>query len=112
MKGSKRKVWEEIVQNSSPQCYHLIISLQQGGSNMCQMELLCLQKTKTLVMLGTDFIQHVTELLNVKEICALYLIHSKATRKVMVLSIQFCVLIQAVIATEKQMSDERAITRQ
>lgn len=111
MKGSKRKVWEEIVQNSS-QCYHLTISLQQGGSDMCQMELLCLQKTKTLVMLGTDFIQHVTHLLNVKEICALYLTHMKATRKVMVLSIQFCVLIQEVIATEKQMSDDRAITRQ
>lgn len=68
---------------------------------MCQVELLYLQKTKTLVMLGTEFIQQVTQLLNVKEICTLYLTHRKAARKVVGLGIQFYILIQAVIATGK-----------
>lgn len=68
---------------------------------MCQVELLYLQKTKTLVMLGTEFIQQVTQLLNVKEICILYLTHRKAARKVVGLGIQFYILIQAVIATGK-----------
>lgn len=38
--------------------------------------------------------------------------HSLAARKVVGLGIQFGILMQAGIATGKQMSDERAITRQ